>query len=302
MICTKYEDCPYEIQGVSYVGNPRSYTAMYASKKIQRLLVNLENVEGCLIFVEAGSEIPKDALGKNCFVQTDNPQGDYTIFAVEYSKRLFEIERTKKYVLTDGGYYIGEDVTIGENAYIEPGCLIGHGVRIGKNAIILSNAVIKRATIGNDFLCNEGAAIGTNGFTMADDSNGNKVRIPTLGKVEIGNNVEVGANDNICCGSAGSTIIEDNVKLDALVHLGHDVHIRRNVEITAGSILGGFVDAGERSFIGLNAAIKNRVKVGDRALVGMGSSVVLPVKPEATVMGQMAKPFKTFDKKSLSST
>ncbi len=297
MICKKCEECTYDIQGVSYVGNPKPNTAMYASKKIQRLLLNLNHVDSCLVFVETGSEIPDEALEKNCFVVTDNPQGDYTVFAAKYSSKLIEAERNKKYTLADGGYYIGEDVSIGNNAYIEPGCMIGHGVKIGDNAVILGRSVIKKATIGDNFLCNEGAIIGTNGFTMANDSDGNKVRIPTLGRVEIGNNVEIGTNNNICCGSAGNTIIEDHAKLDALVHLGHDVHIRKNAVIAAGSILGGFVDAGEKSFIGLNATVKHSIKVGDKALVGMGSSVVLPVKPETTVIGQMAKPFKAFNKK-----
>ena len=115
-----------------------------------------------------------------------------------------------------------------KTAYIEPGCFIGHNVKIGDNARILYGSVIKNAVVGDNFLCNEYALIGANGFNMAEDLDGNKIRIPSLGYVIIGNNVEIGAYNNISCGSGGDTIIEDWVKIDAHVHLGHDVHLKKN--------------------------------------------------------------------------
>ncbi len=77
---------------------------------------------------------------------------------------------------------------------------------------------------------------------MTQDREGNRTRIPSL---IIGDFVEVGVSDNISAGSAGNTVIEDHVKLDALVHIGHDAHIKKNVEITAVSIVGGFDVIGE---------------------------------------------------------
>lgn len=295
MICNSYKECPFEISGVSYVGAPVPGTAMYASKKIQKMLEKLSGTRQCLVFVETGSVIPDDAERDNCFVISDTPQRDYAVFASELSANLFAIEKSKPYRLTDGGFYIGEDTQISEDAYIEPGCLIGHGVKIGKNAVIRANSVIKHAVIGDDFICNEGAVIGSDGFTMIDDADGNKMRIPTFGIVEIGNSVEIGPNNNINRGSAGSTVIEDHVKLDSLVHVGHDSHICKNVEITAGVAIGGYVTVGEGVFFGLNSTVKNRIKVGGGSLVGIGSSVVLPVKSGTTVLGQIAKPFKAFE-------
>lgn len=141
--------------------------------------------------------------------------------------------------------------------------MIGHGVRIGKNARILARTVIKNAVIGDNFICGENNTIGTYGFIMADDDSKNKIRIPSLGGVLIGNNVEVGSSANISRGSAEDTVIEDNVKIDALVHIGHDVYIHRNVEITASAVIGGFDELMEGVYVGINAAVRNRRRVGE---------------------------------------
>ena len=139
-----------------------------------------------------------------------------------------------------------------------------------KKARILSGTIINNAVNGDNFMSNEYAVIGANGFTMADDKNGNKVRIPSLGKVIICDNVEVGAHDNISRGSAGNTKLSDNVKLDAFVHVGHDAILHKNVEVTAGVIIGGFEEFGNSTFIGLNVILRNRIIIGSNAIIGMG--------------------------------
>ena len=73
---------------------------------------------------------------------------------------------------------------------------------------------------------------------------------------------------------ARDTVIEDNVKPDALVHIGYDVHIDKNVEISAGRIVAGFVQIGKLAFIGLNACACNRIVLGEKRLVGIGSTVM----------------------------
>ena len=142
------------------------------------------------------------------------------------------------------------------------------------------------------FLCNEQAVIGANGFTMATDRNGNKLRIPTLGGVRIGNHVEVGAHDGISCGSSGNTIIEDYVKLDALVHIGHDVHLEKNVEITAGVIIGGFCTLGEEAYAGINSCLRNRRTIGSNVTIGMGTTVIRDIPANTTVVGNPARELK----------
>lgn len=279
------------INGASYAGNPRNNTMMYISKKVSHLLNNLKGHEECLIFLENGIDIPRKLMSSNCFVQSDNPQLSYAKFATVFSQAQREEELEWGYKLTDEGYYIGHNVVIGNNAYIEPGCLIGHNVVIGDNATVLSGAIIKHALIGNDFLCNENAVIGDYSFTMAEDENGNKYRIPALGRVIIGNYVEVGACNDVAIGACGDTILEDYVKLDGLVHVGHEAHLHKNTEVTAGAIIAGFVEMEEHSYLGVNSSIKNRIHLGKNSVIGMGSNVTKSVEENTTVVGNPARPF-----------
>ncbi len=285
------KDKTFDIYGMSYIGDPRSNTAMFVTKKVAGLIDSLKKVKECLVFAENGIDIPQELNDKHAFCFSDRPQLEYATFANNFAKERFKEEKNIAFIMQPGGFYLSEDAVISEGVYIEPGCVIGPDVQIGKKATILAGSVIRHATIGNDFLANQCAVIGANGFTMAEDDDGNKIRIPTLGRVVIGDNVEIGAHDNVSCGSGGDTIIEDNVKIDALVHIGHDAHLCRNVEITAGGIIGGFDTLGEHSYVGINAVLRNRINVGENAVIGMGSTVTKSVEPNVTVAGNPAKLF-----------
>lgn len=280
-----------EITGASYAGNPRNNTMMYISKKVEYLVENLRGKKNCLVFVEKGIYVEEILQKDNYFVFCDNPQFAYAEVAAKFANEQRRQEMEWGYTQASGGYYIGHNVVIGENAYIEPGVVIGHNVRIGDDAVILAGAVIKHAIIGNNFLCNENAVIGDFSFTMAEDKNGNKIRIPALGRVIIKDNVEVGACNDIAIGACGDTILENNVKLDGLIHIGHEAHLGKNTEITAGAIVAGFVEMGEHSYLGVNASIKNRIRLGKNCIVGMGSNVTKAVDPGMIVAGNPAKPF-----------
>ena len=281
----------FPIKGMSYIGAPRSNTAMFITKKVEHLLTALESVTECLVFAEEGIAVPEELDARHAFHFSRKPQLAYARFANQFAEERFSEEKRLQFQLMPGGYYLCEDSTVGEGAYIEPGCVIGPDVQIGRNARIYAGSVIRRSTIGDNFIANEHAVVGANGFNMAEDEDGNKMRIPTLGRVVIGNNVEVGVHDNISCGSGCDTIIDDYVKLDALVHVAHDDHLHKNVEITAGGIIGGFDELGEHAYVGINAVLRNRIQVGDNALIGMGSTVTKSVEANTTVAGNPAKPF-----------
>lgn len=281
----------FVVLGVSYIGNPKPHTAMFITEKVKELLVNLDGISNCLIFAERGLSIAADIQKYNCFVFSDDPQREYAKFANSFYYEWFIAEKRRKYKYIEEGYYIGENVSIGLNAYIESGCLIGHDVVIGDNACIFSGAVIKKAIVGDDVVVGENAVIGAFGFTMTKDAEKNILRIPTLGKVKIGNNVEIGAHDNISCGSGGDTIIGDYVKLDALVHIGHDAYLGKNVEVVAGSVIGGFTRLEDNTYIGINASVRNRISIGKNSIIGMGSTVTKNVEFDTVVAGNPARLF-----------
>lgn len=279
-----------EIKSASYIGKPISNTVMYITKKVEYLLEHLNNVEKCLIFCEDTISIPNELEKKHTFIRTNNPQLEYSNYVTKLANKLEQKNKKRKYTLTKDGFYIGENVTIGSNSIIEPLCFIDHDVVIGENARILSGAKIRNAIIGDNFIANENSLVGSCGFTMADDVNGNKIRIPTLGKVLIGHNVEVGMLANISVGSAGNTIIRDFVKIDAFVYIGHDVTLHNNVEISAGVIIGGFVTIEPNVFLGINSTLRNRITIGENSIIGMGSVVTKDIPANTTVIGNPAKP------------
>lgn len=287
-----YPEYSFVINGVSYVGCPQDNTALFITKKVEYLAEKLVGHKECLVFLENGIKLDDSVIKSNGIISSDNPQLEYANCANILENIISKSEKENKYSLTKEGYYIGKNVAIGNNSYIEPGVLIGHNVTIGKNARILAGSKIKYATIGNDFYCNENAVVGDCSFTMTKDKRGNRKRIPSLGHVLIGDFVEIGASDVISRGMCGDTIIEDYVKLAELVHVGHETHLYKNVQITAGTIIAGFAEIGEDSCLGINSCIRNRVHVGRGSIVGMGTTVIKSVDAHVTVAGCPAKVLK----------
>ena len=156
---------------------------------------------------------------------------------------------------------------------------------IGDNVKILAGSIIKHAIIGNNSIIRENTVIGNSAYTIVNDDNGNSMRMPDLGRVIIGDNVEIGALTGVERGSAGDTIIEDYVKIDMHVVIGHDSVIHKNCHIIAGAVIAGFVTVGENSFVGLNAAIKNRTNIGENVIIGMGATVLKDASNNTTIVG-----------------
>lgn len=280
-----------DIKSASYIGRPINNTVMFITKKVEHLLVNLEDKENCLVFYEDSIDISDNLIKKHTFIKTPNPNFEYTKYVQKIAIQIEEANKKRKYTLAEGGYYIGENVTIGKNAYIEPLCFIGHDVAIGDNARIFAGAKIKNAIIGDNFMANENSVIGSNGYTMSKDENGNNIRLPDLGKLIIGNNVEIGSLSNVCIGSAGNTIIGDNVKIDSVVQIGHDNIIGKNSEIVGGTVTGGFVTIERNAYLGISASLKNRITIAENSIIGMGSVVTKSIPANITVIGNPAKPY-----------
>jgi UDP-3-O-[3-hydroxymyristoyl] glucosamine N-acyltransferase len=279
----------FNVYGVSYAGEPRDNTAVYITKKVAKLINNLYSVKNCLVFIEDTIEVTEDIKALHCFVCSNKPANDYVNFANKLFRQIDSRNKSRKFTLTEQGYYIGENTTIGKDSYIEAGCFIGHDVVIGDRAQIFSGAKIITANIGNDFIARHNCTIGTPGFTMTEDEDGNKVRIPTLGGVKIGNNVEIGALSNISCGSAGDTWIGDYVKTDSFVHIAHDDTIGKNTEFAAGVVISGFNRIGENVFFGVNSTTRNRITIGNNCMIGMGAAIMSDVPDGAFMLGNPAR-------------
>lgn len=223
-------------------------------------------------------------ISKNNYIFTDNPhsvffsllakffceQGDTTL--IKSNNSVIKTKNIGNNVQIGHFCYIGEEVTIEDNVIIKNNVSIEGKVKIGKNTVIYS-----------------GVVIGMNGYGYYDDFNNNHIRVPHLGGVIIGRNVEIGSNTCIAKGCLGDTIISDDVKIDNLCHIAHNVVIGKRSKIIALTMLAGSSVIGEDVWVAPCVAVKNQVSIGNNSLVGMGAVVTKDVESNIIVTGVPAK-------------
>ncbi len=184
---------------------------------------------------------------------------------------------------------IGENVSIGANAVIEEGAeigdnaIIGAGCFIGKNAKIGSHTklwanvnIYHEVEIGSYCLIQSGAVIGGDGFGYANDR-GRWVKIPQTGTVIIGNHVEIGACTCIDRGALDATVIEDNVIIDNLCQIAHNVHIGTGTAVAGGVIMAGSLKVGRYCLIGGASVINGHMEICDQVNITGMSMVLRPI-------------------------
>ena len=187
--------------------------------------------------------------------------------------------------------FVGQNVEIGDNSIIGPNSAILDGVVIGSNCIINPNVVITCAIIGNNCQIFSGAKIGQDGFGFVHNA-GKNHKIIQIGIVEIGNNVEIGANSCVDRGALENTIIHDEVKIDNLCQIAHNVEIGYGTVIAGTTALAGSCKIGKYVQIGGNCSIGGHLKVGDGAKIAGMSGVMRDVEPMAIMAGIPVVPIK----------
>ena len=187
------------------------------------------------------------------------------------------------------GSYVGPKVHIGENTTIYPNVTILDESTIGKNTVIWPGAVVReRCHIGNDCIIHPNATIGADGFGFRPCPQRGLAKIPQIGNVVIGNNVEIGANSSVDRGKFSSTILGDGCKIDNLVQIGHNSKLGKFCIMAGNSGLAGSVTLGDGVMIGGSASIKDHLTIGNGAIVGAGSGVAADVEAGKTVLGYPA--------------
>jgi UDP-3-O-[3-hydroxymyristoyl] glucosamine N-acyltransferase len=181
---------------------------------------------------------------------------------------------------------LGENVYVGHNAVIDEGCVVGNNVRILNNTVIMHHTIIgNHVSIGNN------NTIGNNGFGYEKDEHGWWKQIPHVGNVIIHDHVEIGNNNCIDRGVLGSTILEENVKIDNLVHVAHNVLIGSNTLVIACSQVAGSVVVGKNSWISPSCSIMNGITLGENTMVSFGAVVTQSFPDNARLMGNPARNF-----------
>ena len=189
-------------------------------------------------------------------------------------------------VSVGAGAVIGEACAIGENVVIGPGCVIGEGAAIGANSLFHAKvSVYPGCVIGRRAIVHAGAVIGADGFGFAPEADGSWFKIPQIGGVVIGDDVEIGANTTIDRGALDDTVIEDGVKLDNQIQVGHNVHIGAHSALAGCVGIAGSARIGRRCTVGGGSVILGHIAIADGVNISAGTLVAKSITKAGNYTG-----------------
>ena len=247
-------DSEIEIIGLNTLVDSNENELTFLENK--KYLNDLKNTKAAAVLVtqEHSSLVPSSCIALVCSEPYLNLAKTSKLFAPKI------VETTGNEALVDENttimpnVYIGKDSKIGKNCTLMPGVYIGDNVNIGDNTVLHPNVVIYRdCNIGSDCMIHAGTVIGSDGFGFANTKEGKYIKIYQNGNVEIGNDVEIGANCTIDRAVFKSTEISSGVRIDNLVHIGHNCKLGRGciltgqVGLSGSSILNEYVIMGGQS-------------------------------------------------------
>lgn len=188
---------------------------------------------------------------------------------------------------------IGENADIGDGCWIEPHAHVGAGVVLGAQCRIGVHASVTHAVFGHHVRLYPGARIGQDGFGFAIDPTG-FVKVPQLGRVVIGDHVEIGANTTIDRGASGDTTIGSGTWIDNLVQIGHNVKIGRGCILVSQVGVAGSSELGDFVVLAGQVGVAGHLKIGSMSKVAAQSGVTKDIPPKQEWMGYPAMPMKRY--------
>lgn len=262
-----------------------------------------ESKAGCLL-------VPPDFdnSSQRTIVRTQNPRASMARAIARLHPRLVPMPGVHPSAVISPGVTIGPEVYIGPFVSIGVGARIGAGSSIGAGSVIGDSVVIgercvihPRVTIydevvlGHRVVLHAGAVIGADGFGYVFE-NGVYENFPQIGRVEIGDRVEIGANACVDRAALGVTSIGEGTKIDNMVHVGHNCQIGRNVVIAAQTGFSGGVVVEDYAVVGGQVGVGDKARIESRAVVGSGSGILTSkiVRAGQPVWGTPARPLKEY--------
>ncbi|MDP8078710.1 UDP-3-O-(3-hydroxymyristoyl)glucosamine N-acyltransferase [Phocoenobacter skyensis] len=233
-------------------------------------------------------------LEEQNLIIVEDPYVAYALLAQYMDKTPKSAQGISPSAIISDNVKLGKNVSVGANAVIESGAEIGDEVSIGAGCFVGKNTKIGAKTqlwanvsvyhnvqIGENCLIQSSAVIGSDGFGYAN-AKGRWVKIPQTGGVIIGNNVEIGACTCIDRGALDATVIEDNVIIDNLCQIAHNVHIGTGSAIAGGAILAGSLKVGRYCLIGGASVINGHIEICDGTTITGMSMVIKSITEKGT--------------------
>ncbi|MEP6587363.1 MAG: UDP-3-O-(3-hydroxymyristoyl)glucosamine N-acyltransferase [Polaromonas sp.] len=243
-----------------------------------------QSAAGCVVVSPSAREA---AMNRGSCIVVDDPYHYFALITQLWKRRHFPdtVPVIHPSAFIHPAAIIAQNVSIGAFACIAAGAVIGEGARIAEHCVIGANAVVgsnsrlsARVTvadaccIGERCIIHQGAVIGADGFGFAPHD-GQWVKIEQLGAVQIGNDVEIGANTCIDRGALQDTVIEEGVKLDNLVQIGHNVRIGKHSAMAGCAGVAGSATIGARCTVGGGAIVLGHLRLVDGVHVSAASTV-----------------------------
>ncbi len=277
-------DASVVVSGVSALPSPKAGTISFLTQSRYRKYLTDTPVGAVLLRAEDLSHCPVAAL------ICDNPYAAYARVSTLFAPCLEPAERLHASAVIDATAQLADDVVVGANAVIGPqvvlesgvrvgsGCVVGQGVHIGKGSQLHANVTVYHdCEVGQNANIHSGVVIGSDGFGFASD-NGRWVKIHQLGRVMIGDDVEIGANTSIDRGAIEDTVIGNNVIIDNQVQVAHNVRIGDHTAIAGCVGIAGSAVIGKHCALGGGAGILGHLEIADGVTVTAMSLVTNSIK------------------------
>jgi len=187
-------------------------------------------------------------------------------------------------VVVGAGAVIGAGCRIGEGVEIGANCVIGDGVAIGAGSLLHAQVTLypRAVVVGARAIVHAGVVIGADGFGFARDADGSWLKIPQIGRVIIGDDVEIGAGTTIDRGALDDTVIEDGVKLDNQIQIGHNVRVGAHSAFAGCVGVAGSARIGRRCTVGGAAIILGHLSIADDVNISAGTLVAKSIHKRGT--------------------
>ncbi len=189
----------------------------------------------------------------------------------------------------DAGAVIGANVVLGRACHVQSNAVIGEGVQMGDGCTVGANACVSHCVAGHKVYIYPGAMIGQDGFGFAMSAKG-PAKVPQLGRVMIGDDVEIGANTTVDRGAMGDTVIGSGTRIDNLVQVAHNVKLGRCCIMVSQVGIAGSCEFGDFVVAAGQAGFAGHLKIGTGAQIGAQSGMMSDVPAGAVIMGSPAVP------------
>ncbi len=189
----------------------------------------------------------------------------------------------------DAGAVIGANVVLGKACHVQSNAVIGEGVQMGDGCTVGANACVSHCVAGHKVYIYPGAMIGQDGFGFAMSAKG-PAKVPQLGRVMIGDDVEIGSNTTVDRGAMGDTVIGSGTRIDNLVQVAHNVKLGRCCIMVSQVGIAGSCEFGDFVVAAGQAGFAGHLKIGTGAQIGAQSGMMTDVPAGAVIMGSPAVP------------